>query len=118
VHSYFYSIFLKVHETDFRRPNHITTNGMMNGASSLTRMPNEDNTVESVKDTRISSCDCAICLETFQVDDRLVWSQNRNCTHAFHMSCLVELFSTLDDVENATCPCCRRSFCTDLPDGI
>ena len=69
--------------------------------------------VQSTNDTRISSSStCLICLESFQARDILVWSQNRDCSHAFHRDCLLDFFSrVVGRGEAAPCPCCRRDFC-------
>jgi RING-like zinc finger len=74
---------------------------------------------------RVPNC-CAVCLSGYEVGERVVWSPNRKCRHAFHRDCIVDWFVKMPDdgttVTTATtaasailtpCPCCRRDF-TDL----
>jgi hypothetical protein len=64
-------------------------------------------------DSRITpSSICTVCLETYKVDDFLVWSHDKNCPHAFHKDCIVQYFSRFEYGESP-CPCCRRTFCTE-----
>ena len=51
---------------------------------------------------------CAICLCRYQVDDRVVWSNNDKCSHAFHDDCMVDWLVNVR--EGAPCPCCRQEF--------
>lgn len=55
---------------------------------------------------------CAICLEPYEKGERIVWSNNSNCQHAFHDTCLMEYYSTcLKKGEiSPNCPCCRQTF--------
>jgi hypothetical protein len=85
---------------------------------------------------RVPNC-CAICLSGYEVGDRVVWSSNKKCKHAFHRDCAVDWFvkirnpppplsSTFDAGARGRgttstpapkmptpCPCCRLEF-TDL----
>jgi hypothetical protein len=84
---------------------------------------------------RVPNC-CAICLSGYEVGDKVVWSSNKKCKHAFHRDCALDWFikirnppslSTDSDwavggtLSSATaapkiptpCPCCRREF-TDV----
>ncbi|KAG7350510.1 ring-like zinc finger domain containing protein [Nitzschia inconspicua] len=81
-----------------------------------TRITPKDRSMESKFDTFATSCDCRICLESFQVHDRLIWSDNPECTHAFHVTCLTEYFARLGHKVTPSCPCCRQPFCRDLDD--
>jgi hypothetical protein len=58
----------------------------------------------------IPNC-CAICLCPYDVDDTVIWSCNKECSHAFHDECIIPW---LVKNQNGECPCCRRAF-TDLP---
>lgn len=52
-----------------------------------------------------SSKECPICLETYKENDEICWSRNRNCTHAFHLDCMVDWLMIHDD-----CPLCRSNY--------
>lgn len=54
---------------------------------------------------------CAICLCSYDIDDVVVWSSNKDCVHAFHEECILQW---LVKNQNGECPCCRTQF-TDLP---
>ena len=45
---------------------------------------------------------CHICLEKFQVDDTVAWSNVSQCKHTFHKACIEEWMMKHED-----CPCCR-----------
>ena len=51
---------------------------------------------------------CAICLCPYQPNERIVWSTNSNCHHAFHSECIVEWLVKMQD--GSPCPCCRQEF--------
>lgn len=54
---------------------------------------------------------CAICLSGYDEGDKIVWSSNEECKHAFHDECIL---IWLTKNQNGTpCPCCRCEF-TDL----
>lgn len=58
---------------------------------------------------KIPNC-CAICLCSYDVNDTVIWSCNKECSHAFHDECILPW---LVKNQNGECPCCRRNF-TDL----
>jgi hypothetical protein len=51
---------------------------------------------------------CAICLCPYYPDERILWSSNPNCHHAFHSECIVEWLVKMQD--GSPCPCCRGEF--------
>jgi len=71
---------------------------------------------------------CAICMDPFCVCDRICWSSNVGCPHAFHEKCVVDWLLVLgrrrrvrmlqagsDCCVDLTdydmlCPCCRQDF--------
>lgn len=80
---------------------------------------------------------CAICLSSFEVEDRVTWSSNKSCNHVFHHECILDWFCASgrralkrqrrqeartghinfpdDPVKRITscpmvCPCCRQEF--------
>lgn len=55
---------------------------------------------------------CAICLSSYEIGDKVVWSSNEKCNHAFHVDCIVEWLIKMQ--EGTPCPCCRQEF-TNLP---
>lgn len=81
---------------------------------------------------------CAICLAEYEPSDRVSWSSNPDCTHAFHEDCVVQWLVSLGRTkskkqrfaDNPTeaqllnyeleCPCCRQEFVSrtraELPD--
>jgi len=54
-----------------------------------------------------SSTCCAICLMSYNVNDTVVWSSNKNCHDIYHESCLTSWFH---QKKNFSCPCCRQDF--------
>ena len=55
---------------------------------------------------------CAICLESYRVGEKVAWSTNVSCSHAFHRSCIVEYLVTMKDGNGTPCPICRQPFTT------
>ena len=53
---------------------------------------------------------CAICLASYGIGERVAWSTNPNCKHAFHRSCIVEYLITMKDGTGNPCPICRQPF--------
>ena len=62
---------------------------------------------------------CAICLNSYQAGDKVVWSQR--CPHAFHTDCMVNWYSSdlkrqqkkvkqQEIKPTISCPCCRQEF--------
>ncbi len=51
---------------------------------------------------------CSICFEGFSIGERVSWSRNNKCPHAFHQVCLVDYW--LHARNGALCPCCRQDF--------
>ena len=51
---------------------------------------------------------CNICLEEYQVGEKIGWSRNNQCHHAFHKKCIVEWLMSHDD-----CPICRNTYIVD-----
>lgn len=51
---------------------------------------------------------CSICLTNYQIGDRVVWSTNPCCVHAYHENCIL---NWLSKVEEGLCPICRQDFC-------
>jgi len=58
---------------------------------------------------------CAICLGSYEIDERVVVSSNPLCSHVFHKECILEWLVKMRD--GTPCPCCRQEFTTDLNDN-
>lgn len=50
---------------------------------------------------------CAICLQPYEVGDKVVWSSFIQCPHVFHYDCIT---TWIQKRGNSSCPCCRRDF--------
>jgi len=59
----------------------------------------------------VTNC-CAICLCEYEVDENIVWSNNKSCKHAFHECCILDY---LQNQKESPCPCCRLPFSDLLP---
>lgn len=102
----------------------------------------EDNTTTTTTLRQVAN-GCAVCLSDFEVDDRIAWSSNECCPHAFHHSCIMDWFVASgskalkrqrrqeartgvvefadDPAKRITsvpmlCPCCRQEFLREAPD--
>jgi len=53
------------------------------------------------------SAACAICLSFYKEGECVVWSSNRDCSHAFHYNCMVKWILKKPP---PFCPCCRQNF--------
>lgn len=60
--------------------------------------------------TLVPNC-CAICLGEYDIGDKVVWSSNKECPHAFHEDCILDWLVKMQP--QTPCPCCRQEF-TDL----
>lgn len=52
-----------------------------------------------------SRAECQICLSDFQVGDKICWSNNPLCVHAFHIDCLEPWL-----MKHNHCPLCRNDY--------
>jgi E3 ubiquitin-protein ligase DOA10 len=55
----------------------------------------------------MSHLDCQICLLTYDESEEIVKSNNPDCQHIFHKSCILEW---LTSTAGGTCPICRGNF--------
>lgn len=63
-----------------------------------------------VNANRIVAGTCAICLCQYQPDDKVSWSPNAACRHAFHTDCIIPWLAKKVD-QQFNCPICRQEFC-------
>lgn len=59
---------------------------------------------------------CIICLEPYQVGDRVLWSGSKkvSCPHVFHEDCFVEYLASYRGF-GTPCPSCRQDYlCEDI----
>lgn len=50
---------------------------------------------------------CPICWEGYKVGEKVCWSKNKQCSHAFHFDCMVTWL-----VDHDYCPLCRSPYLT------
>lgn len=81
------------------------------------RVPEPGVRLEDCIKLRVTSGDCAICLNAYKLDDRIMWSTNQACPHVFHLQCMTtwaeKVSSTQEDGDGGgtvACPCCRQAF--------
>lgn len=48
---------------------------------------------------------CSICNEEYRHSDKICWSRNENCVHAFHLECKIQYLLNTDE-----CILCRHDF--------
>ena len=105
----------------------------------------DTSTEDAEKASRKVPNNCAICLSSFEPEDRVTWSSNKDCTHVFHDACIVDWLNSSgrrhlrrrrrqgqqdgvlnyanDPLRKITrfpmpCPCCRQEFalCCEIKD--
>mmetsp|Transcript_25105 Transcript_25105/g.35164 ORF Transcript_25105/g.35164 Transcript_25105/m.35164 type:complete len:357 (-) Transcript_25105:457-1527(-) len=59
---------------------------------------------------RVISGVCAICICPYEVGERVTWSTNESCSHAFHEECILSWLGK----GKKRCPVCRNYFCPTL----
>lgn len=69
-------------------------------------------TAEGGRDVSSQRCldcteNCPICWETYKVGEKVCWSMNEECHHAFHFDCMVNWL-----VDHDHCPLCRSPYLT------
>ncbi|KAL7510142.1 hypothetical protein ACHAXN_010647 [Cyclotella atomus] len=88
----------------------------------------QSHVVIRLDEKRTASKFCAICLASYEPYDKISWSSNEGCTHAFHNECILTWLATLGDKWSRQqrftdglepdellryeleCPCCRQEF--------
>lgn len=87
-----------------------------------------DDAQDDNKEKREVPICCAICLSEYEMDDKVCWSCNSNCTHVFHRECIVQWLVAVGRRKSSMqrfpitpsekklmnyqleCPCCRQEF--------
>ena len=61
---------------------------------------------------RIISDSCTICLSPYEIGDTVVWSENPECIHVFHESCMLSWLMKRPNRRRQLKPCpnCRQAF--------
>ena len=80
-------------------------------ASSNSLASEEETGYLKLKTGRLVPNCCAVCLCSYDEGDKVVWSSNKDCKHAFHVDCVVGWLVKFQP--ETPCPCCRQEF-TDL----
>ena len=75
------------------------------GATNLTRQTHSDG--------------CAVCMNSFEVGQKVVWSSNPECTHVFHHRCLHEWFVAVGtNAWKAEASCYHEMESTEIQEKI
>jgi hypothetical protein len=64
--------------------------------------------------TRLVPGDCIICMTAYEIGEKIVWSSNQLCEHAFHSNCMESWL--IKQRGPPLCPCCRQHFIIDTQD--
>ena len=63
------------------------------------------NTGLDIDDDDEDEITCMICLEPFEIGDKVTWSKQMKCRHIFHHECIYPWL-----LKNEECPCCRSLY--------
>jgi hypothetical protein len=101
-------------DTSLKEDHHTDTGGEDIDEDSATNtnstaLPEDDAADAAVYDHDFSDYqhrnDCHICMEEFQVGDKVSWSASDSCNHAYHFQCIKEWLLKKKD-----CPYCRQTM--------
>eukprot|EP00934_Nitzschia_sp_Nitz4_P006996 Nitzschia sp. Nitz4//scaffold278_size24532//5324//6238//NITZ4_008373-RA/size24532-augustus-gene-0.11-mRNA-1//1//CDS//3329545369//6986//frame0 len=106
------SHFFKKPEKDVEDPETPETSAASDSAGDHLSLTSFENKGQLRLNTGnlVPNC-CAICLGEYDVGDKVVWSSNSECNHAFHEDCILDWLIKMQPL--TPCPCCRQEF-TDL----
>eukprot|EP00980_Cylindrotheca_fusiformis_P012476 scaffold3070_cov128-Cylindrotheca_fusiformis.AAC.1 len=65
----------------------------------------DDGSRNDTEESEDSEQKCAICWEVFAENEKMCWSRNPECSHAFHLDC-IESWLLMHD----RCPICRNRY--------
>jgi hypothetical protein len=83
-------------------------------SSSLLHLPQDTAESSHPNANRAVPGVCAICLCGYEINEKVTWSRERCCQHAFHHDCIVPWLAKKNDA-HPKCPCCRQVFCSIDP---
>lgn len=69
--------------------------GEVSHATTLVSVPSPGIVSNNKIGKRNVSVSCAICLCTYEPDDRITWSSNSSCYHVYHEECIVQWLMSL-----------------------
>lgn len=72
-------------------------------------IPNDD----TEHPRRILSDKCPICLDEYNLNEKVAYSSNKDCFHVFHEAC-IRAWMLPQATANQQCPCCRQTFLSIL----
>jgi len=83
-------------------------------ASTVLQLPRDNDQYQYINANRTVPGVCAICLCGYENDERVTWSNESECLHAFHNDCIVPWLAKKNDAQ-PKCPCCRQVYCQIQP---
>ena len=90
-----------------QRDHPLSSSSLSSSSSDTTK--NNNNMDQDCGGSRSIPGLCAICLNNYQKGDKVAWSSNPVCLHAFHLNCLLDWYSVRRR-KQYLCPCCRQMF--------
>jgi len=85
--------------TAYKKKKSIISKKFHSKKKHLTQLP---------KSKKLLEPECPICWEPYQVSQKICWSVNEKCPHAFHAECMVMWL-----MKNDYCPLCRCNYIKD-----
>ncbi len=67
--------------------------------------------VDAANGNRSVSGLCAICLCPYTAGEKITWSSETSCQHAFHKECIIQWLAKKDELK---CPVCRQDYCQPI----
>jgi hypothetical protein len=81
-----------------RKENHDATDRVNTRAMDIVPNNDDDNEYDS-------GIGCDICLLRYEKNDKVAWSKNEQCIHAYHLDCITDWLK-----KKITCPNCRCNY--------
>lgn len=90
---------------------HIRMSGSLSDDNNVKRPPLEsegeqDRSDDGITERSLNHASCPVCFSSFQEGDIVAWSRRKECTHAFHLTCLNSWIRK----SKPTCPVCRLNY--------
>ncbi len=67
--------------------------------------------VDAANGNRSVSGLCAICLCPYSTGEKITWSPEISCQHAFHKECIIQWLAKKEELK---CPVCRQDYCQPI----